>query len=154
MRRSPLPLLAWLLLALPAAAQVQPAPDVPDQEPEVETVLEAPAEPAPAPASTLAAGAYEPDRPEPGSVEQIREFTTSPEFLPESVAYVPDSDTVPSPAEVLGHQVGAAGELSRVADVHGYFRRLDEASERVTVRQAGTSEEGREILLAVISDPA
>ena len=148
MRRSPLPLLAWLLLALPAVAQVQPAPD---QDPAAEVISEAPAE---APGSTLDAGAYEPDRPEPGSVEQIREFTTAPEFLPESVAYVPDSDTVPSPAEVLGHQVGAPGELSRVADVHGYFRRLDEASERVQVRQVGTSEEGREILLAVISEPA
>jgi hypothetical protein len=100
-----------------------------------------------------AAGAWAPDRPEPGSVEKIREFTTAPEYLPESVAYVPDSDTVPSPTKALGHLAGAPDELSRVADVHGYFRRLAEATPRVKVRVIGTSEEGREILLAMISDP-
>jgi Zinc carboxypeptidase len=94
-----------------------------------------------------------PDRPEPGSVEKIREYTTAPEYLPESVSYVPDSDTVPSPTKVLGHLAGAPDELSRVADVHGYFRRLDEASDRVQTRVIGTSEEGREILLALISEP-
>jgi zinc carboxypeptidase len=94
-----------------------------------------------------------PDRPEPGSVEKIREYTTAPEYLPESVSYVPDSDTVPSPTEVLGHLVGAPDELSRVADVHGYFRRLDEASDRVQIQVIGASEEGREMLLALISEP-
>jgi hypothetical protein len=100
-----------------------------------------------------ASGAWAPDRPEPGSVEKIKEYTTAPEFLPESVAYVPDSETVPSPTKVLGHLVGAPDELSRVADIHGYFRRLDEASDRVQVQVIGMSEEGREILLALISDP-
>ena len=95
---------------------------------------------------------WAPDRAEAGSVEKIKEYTTAPEFLPESVAYVPDSDTVPSPTEVLGHLVGAPDELSRVADVHGYFRRLDEASDRVQVRVIGTSEEGREMILALVSD--
>lgn len=94
-----------------------------------------------------------PDRPEPGSVEKIREYTTAPEYLPESVSYVPDSDTVPSPTKVLGHIAGAPDELSRVADVHGYFRRLDEASDRVQTQVIGTSEEGREMLLALISEP-
>jgi hypothetical protein len=98
------------------------------------------------------AKAYAPDTPERGSVDKIREYTTSPEFLPESVSYVPDSDTVPSPEEVLGHLAGAPKELSRVADVHNYFRRLDAASPRVELRTLGTSEEGREILLALISD--
>jgi hypothetical protein len=94
-----------------------------------------------------------PDRPEPESVEKIKEYTTAPEFLPESVSYVPDSETVPSPTKVLGHLVGAPDELSRVADVHGYFRRLDETSDRVQTRVIGTSEEGREILLALVSEP-
>ena len=88
-----------------------------------------------------------------GERREDQEYTTAPEFLAESVAYVPDSDTVPSPTEVLGRIVGTPDELSRVADVHGYFRRLDEASDRVQVQVIGTSEEGREILLAVISDP-
>ena len=107
----------------------------------------------PAPVLEEGSGAWAPDRPEPGSVEKIREYTTAPEFLAESVAYVPDSDTVPSPTEVLGRIVGTPDELSRVADVHGYFLRLDEASDRVQVQVIGTSEEGREMLLAVVSDP-
>jgi hypothetical protein len=129
----PLPhaLLVLLALAWPIAAQEPPVP-------------------APAP---VEASSWAPDRPEPESVEKIKEYTTAPEFLPESVAYVPDVETAPSPTEVLGHLVGAPDELSRVADIHGYFRRLDEASDRVQVQVIGTSEEGREMILALISDP-
>jgi hypothetical protein len=95
---------------------------------------------------------YAPDIPEPRSIEQIREFTTSDEFLPSSVSYVPDSDTVPSPTDVLGHLAGAPNELSRTEQVHGYFRQLAEASRRVQVQTIGTTEEGRDILLATISE--
>ncbi|HEX7183584.1 MAG TPA: M14 family zinc carboxypeptidase [Thermoanaerobaculia bacterium] len=127
-----IPLLLLLCLA-PAVAQEEPAP------PEAAAPVE---------------DAYAPDRPEAGSVEKIREYTTDPRFLPETVSYVPDSDTVPSPTEVLGHLAGAPDELSKVADVHGYFRRLDEASDRVRVDVIGRSEEGREMILAVLSDAA
>ncbi|HEY2290554.1 MAG TPA: M14 family zinc carboxypeptidase, partial [Thermoanaerobaculia bacterium] len=75
-----------------------------------------------------------------------------PEYLPESVSYVPDSATVPSPTKVLGHFVGAPDELSRVADVHGYFRKLAAATDRVRVEVIGTSEEGREMIVAFVSD--
>lgn len=92
-----------------------------------------------------------PDRPEPGSVERIREYTTAPRFLPRSVAYVPESDVVPSPTDVLGRLPGAPDELSRVAEIHGYFRRLAEASGRVEATVIGESEEGREILLVIVS---
>ena len=95
---------------------------------------------------------WAPDVPEPGSVEKIREYTTEARFLPEIVAYVPESATVPSPADVLGRIVGTPDALSKVAEIHGYFRRLDEASDRVRVEKIGTSEEGREILLAIVSD--
>jgi len=95
---------------------------------------------------------WDPDVPEAGSVEKIREFTTGEEYLPRTVSYVPESDTVPSPSDVLGHLAGAPNELSRTADVGRYFRRLDEASPRVQVHTIGTSEEGREILLALVSD--
>ncbi|MFY9824313.1 MAG: M14 family zinc carboxypeptidase [Thermoanaerobaculia bacterium] len=112
-----------------------------------------PAAPAvPPPAETGGPDAWAPDVPEPGSVEKIKEYTTAPEYLPESVAYVPDSATVPSPTKVLGHLVGAPDELSRVADVHGYFRRLAAASDRVKVMPIGTSEEGREMILVLVSD--
>lgn len=134
-----------LALACPALAQ-EP---VPIQEPTPPPQLLIPQVP-----ELEESGAWAPDTPEPGSVEMIREHTTAPEFLPESVSYVPDSPTVPSPTEVLGHLAGAPDELSRVAQVHGYFRALDAASDRVQVQVAGTSEEGREILLALISDAA
>jgi hypothetical protein len=98
--------------------------------------------------------AVAPDVPEPGSVEKIAEYTTAPEYLPPSVAYVPQSATVPSPLAVLGHLVGAPDVLSSVAQIHDYFRKLDQASPRVRVERIGMSEEGREILVAMISDEA
>jgi hypothetical protein len=131
------PTLAVLALALAAGGFVAPV--------QAQPLAESPAPPA---------DAWSPDVPEPGSVEAIRRHTTDAKYLPESVAYVPDSPTVPSPAEVLGHVSGAAGELSSVAEVHGYFRRLAAASPRVELSVIGTSEEGREILLAAVSDEA
>ncbi len=127
-------LILALLAAVPVLAQAPPAP------------------PASA-AAPAAAGAWAPDRPEPGSVEAIKGFTTAPEFLPDAVAYVPDSATVPSPTKVLGHLAGAPDELSRVKDVHGYFRRLAETTDRVKIQVIGTSEEGREMIVAFVSDP-
>jgi len=96
--------------------------------------------------------AYAPDRPEPGSVEAIARYTTDPKFLNPWVAYVPESATVPSPTDYLGHIVGAAGELSHTAKIFSYFRALAQASDRVRVEVIGKSEEGREILLVLVSD--
>ena len=109
--------------------------------------------PSPPPAPSVATGSWAPDRPEPGSVEKIKEYTTAPEYLPESVSYVPDSETVPLPTKALGHLAGAPDELSRVKDVHDYFRRLAGATDRVQVKVIGTSEEGREMIVALVSDP-
>ena len=95
---------------------------------------------------------YAPDKPEKGSVEAIAKFTTEPRFGSQWVAYVPASDTVPSPTQYLGHIVGAPGELSSTAKIYGYFRKLAEATPRVRVQVIGRSEEGRDILLAAISD--
>ena len=97
---------------------------------------------------------FGPDTPEPGSVESIAKFTTGHEYLPASVAYVPASSTVPSPEKILGHLAGAPDELSNVHTINNYFRKLDEASPRVRVERMGTSEEGREMLVALISDEA
>jgi hypothetical protein len=130
-------LLAAAFLGLPLAAAPQPPP---------------PADPEPAEADP--SSPWYPDRPEAGSVEAIRSYTTAPEFLPASVAYVPDSATVPSPGKVLGHLVGAPDELSHTADIYRYYRRLAEASDRVRVETIGKTEEGREILLVAVSDAA
>lgn len=95
---------------------------------------------------------WAPDKPEAGSVEAIARFTTEPRFSSPWVAYVPDSAAVPSPTKVLGHLVGAPGELSKTDQIYGYFRALAKASPRVRVETIGTSDEGREILLVAIAD--
>ena len=105
-----------------------------------------------APNAAQADNAHAPDVPEPGSVEAIAEATTDPKFLNPWVSYVPESPDVPSPTDFLGHIAGAPGELSRTADVYGYFRALAAASPRVTVETIGKTEEGRDIILAAISE--
>jgi hypothetical protein len=97
---------------------------------------------------------YAPDTPEPGSVEAIAKFTTEARFGNPWVAYVPASDTVPSPTKYLGHIVGAEGELTGTAKIYGYFRKLAETSPRVRVQVIGRSEEGRDIILAAVADEA
>ncbi len=93
-----------------------------------------------------------PDAAEPGSVEAIARFTTDARFVSPWVAYVPDSKAVPSPTRFLGHLVGAPGELSKTAQIYGYFRALAKATPRVHVETIGKSDEGRDILLVAIAD--
>lgn len=57
--------------------------------------------------------------------------------------------SVPSPGEVLGDV-----EAPRSAEIHGYLRRLAEASPRVYVETLGATEEGRELLLVAVSSEA
>jgi hypothetical protein len=135
MKRWSAAFLVSVLFVLPAAAQVKVVSEEPAQEP-----------------SAPAAAPWAPDQAEPGSVEKIKEYTTAPEFLPESVSYVPDSATVPSPTKGLGRIIGTPNELDKAAEVNGYFKKLAAATDRVRVRAIGTSEEGREILLAAVSD--
>src|SRR3972149_4536433 len=95
---------------------------------------------------------YDPDVPEVGSVEAIARDTTDPRYASSWVAYVPDSATVPSPTDYLGHLAGAAGKLPDTRQIHGYLRELDKKSARVKTEIIGKTEEGREILLVVIAD--
>ena len=97
---------------------------------------------------------YAPDKPQPGSVEAIAKQVTDPRFTNPWVAYVPDSETVTSPSEYLKHIVGAAGELSSVTSIYGYFRELARTSPRVKVETIGKSDEGRDILLVIVSEDA
>jgi hypothetical protein len=86
---------------------------------------------------------------------RIRELTpTDPRwsFSTELVSYLPASTTVPSPLKVLGYVPGTVGKLSKVAEVTRYFRALDAASPRVQVFSIGTSDDGREMILAAIAD--
>jgi hypothetical protein len=152
---SPILLLALVSVAILVAATAQSgprdrAPRVDRQVPSRPASLAAPSQ-APS-AQVQAKNPYAPDTVEPGSIEAIAKDTTEPRFGNPWVAYLPDSATVPSPAEYLGHAVGAAGELSSTAKIYGYFRKLAETSPRVRVETIGKTEEGREILLAAVAD--
>ena len=80
----------------------------------------------------------------------VQEWTTGPEFLSPLVDHLPVSDRVPSPNEVLGHHVGAPGELTYYADALRYYRALAAATPRVAVVPIGTTDEGRELAVVVI----
>jgi hypothetical protein len=86
--------------------------------------------------------------------EQIRAFTTESFFLTPLVDHLPASETVPTPLDVLGYISGTPDILTHTEGVYRYMRAVAAASDRVTVKTIGTSEEGREILLVLISDPA
>ena len=101
---------------------------------------------------SAAAESGNPDIPEPGSIEAIAAATTEERFSSSWVNYVPESATVPSPTDYLGHIVGAPGELSDTKQIYGYLRALAEASPRVRVETIGTTEEGRDIIVAIVAD--
>jgi hypothetical protein len=84
--------------------------------------------------------------------KRIREYTADPAFLTELVDHLPASDRVPSPLKVLGYIAGAPDRLTYASDVHRYFRELAKATPHVRVWSMGKSEEGREMLLAAVSD--
>ncbi len=92
------------------------------------------------------------DTAEPGSVEAIARETSDPRFVSPWVAYVPESTTVPSPTDFLGHLAGSAGVLPNSGRIYSYLRRLSETSDRVHLEVIGETEEGREILLLAIAD--
>lgn len=137
----PLGVSAQTLAQTPAQAPAEPPSEQPAETPGTE--------PSPVPA-----GPWAPDREEPGSADAIARYTTVEEFLPRSVAYVPESDAVPSPTDHLGHLAGAPGVLSSVDEVHGYFRALAAASPRVWTEPIGITEEGRDLLLVAVSSEA
>jgi hypothetical protein len=82
---------------------------------------------------------------------KILEFTTEPFFMTPLVDHLPASETVPTPLDFLGHIAGAADILSYPADIHAYLRAVAEATPRVEVFSIGETEEGREMILAVVS---
>ncbi|MDR3633926.1 MAG: M14 family metallopeptidase [Isosphaeraceae bacterium] len=63
------------------------------------------------------------------------------------------ADPVPSPESHLGFRPGADFRLSDWATVAEYYRKVDRASDRVTVRELGTTTEGRPYLVAAVSEP-
>jgi hypothetical protein len=86
------------------------------------------------------------------AIRQLTPTDAKWKFSTELVDYLPASSTVPSPLKVLGYVPGTVGHLSHVADINKYFRALAAASPRVKVFSAGTSDEGREMLVVAIGD--
>ena len=75
-------------------------------------------------------------------------------FTTEMVDHLPASAAVPSPLRGLGYVPGTVGRLSKTAELNRYFRAVAAASPRVRVFSLGTSEEGREMLVAAVSSEA
>ncbi|MGC8793802.1 MAG: M14 family zinc carboxypeptidase, partial [Bryobacteraceae bacterium] len=89
-----------------------------------------------------------------GYTAKIKQYTTEPFFLTELVDHLPASDTVPTPEKVLGYIVGTPEKLTYSKDIYNYLRTLEKSTPRVRVFSIGRSEEGREMILAVVSDEA
>ena len=64
---------------------------------------------------------------------------------------LPLAAQVPTPESVLGFRVGADFHLATYEQSLEYFRRLDAASDRLELRQVGTTSEGRPWYVALIS---
>ncbi len=62
--------------------------------------------------------------------------------------------SLPSPESVLGFAPGADFKLATYEDAVNYFRKLDAASDRLTLVQAGRTSSGRPWYFALISSPA
>ena len=84
--------------------------------------------------------------------KKIKEFTTESFFTTELVDHLPLSSCVPPPDAFLHHIVGAPDVLDYTKDINAYFRLLASKSPRVKVWSIGMSEEGREMLVAAVSD--
>lgn len=84
--------------------------------------------------------------------QKILEYTTDERFVNPMVDHLPASADVPSPLEYFGSIIGAPGILHETSEIYGYFRALDEASDRLQVRSIGMSEEGREMIEVIIAD--
>ncbi|MFI5384925.1 MAG: M14 family zinc carboxypeptidase [Fimbriimonadales bacterium] len=89
-----------------------------------------------------------------GYGKKIKEYTTEPFFLIDLVDHLPASATVPTPEKFLGHIVGAPNVLDTAEQCAEYLRLLEKSSPRVKVVSMGKSEEGREMVAALVSDEA
>src|SRR5687767_6074360 len=85
--------------------------------------------------------------------DSIVKNTTDKVFLTELVDHLPASDSVPSPAKIIGYPMGTPNKLTYTKDQYRYYRELEKATARVKVFTAPEkSELGREQLLVVVGD--
>jgi hypothetical protein len=70
-----------------------------------------------------------------------------------SVAAAAQSARIPTPESSIGFVPGTESKLATYEQTIDYFRKLDAASDRLTLVEAGTSTQGRTIYFALISSP-
>ncbi|MFV8749612.1 M14 family zinc carboxypeptidase [Nannocystaceae bacterium ST9] len=81
---------------------------------------------------------------------EIAAHTTDPQFLTEWVDHLPVSRKVPTPKQFLGYSIGTPGQLTQPDRINAYFRELAATSKHVEVFSMGTSDGGREMIVAAI----
>jgi hypothetical protein len=102
-------------------------------------------------ALTLGAPAIAQQAMDPVFAEHQKAWTTKPEFSSPLVDHLPVSTAVPTPREVLGHDIGAPRVLDHYADILKYYRALAAKSPRVKIVETGKTEEGRPTVVVLIS---
>jgi hypothetical protein len=90
---------------------------------------------------------------DPVFAEHQKAWTTKPEFSSPLVDHLPAATPggVPSPRDVLGHDIGAPRVLDHYADILKYYRALAAKSPRVKIVETGKTEEGRPTVIVLIS---
>lgn len=84
---------------------------------------------------------------------KIKEYLTDPRITTELVDHLPASATVPTPLKFLGRIVGTPGELTYAKDIHRYMKAVaDAAPTRAKYMAIGKTEEGRDMIVMIISD--
>jgi len=74
--------------------------------------------------------------------------------LAASVVVSAQASRIPSPESSIGFAPGTESKLATYDQTIDYFRKLDAASDRLTLVEAGTSTQGRTFYFALISSPA
>ncbi len=82
----------------------------------------------------------------------VKEWTTRPDFMSPLVDHLPKAPGIPTTKDVLGYYAGAPNKLTKTADLARYYKALAAASKRVKVFEIGGTDEGRQCLVAVVSD--
>jgi hypothetical protein len=61
---------------------------------------------------------------------------------------------VPKPEDVLGFKIGTERKIADMFAIVGYFQRLDETSDRISVEEVGKTTEGNPFIVAIITSRA
>ncbi len=84
--------------------------------------------------------------------KKIKEYTTDPKFLPSSVLNLVEDPAIPSPLKYFGEIIGAPSVMHHTTEIYNYYKKLAESSPYISMKQVGTTEEGRAINLIVIGN--